>query len=135
MVVLQLFYLYFCSLLTVCWLFTLELMMLFVNRVFRISALWLISQIHEKAILAKKKKKKKIIIKDAQFNCNEFLLAGMTKTYQHWWYRLLCECACISSPHRSKLERREQRLELSSSGTISILWWKQNQNTTCKRGM
>lgn len=34
-----------------CCCFTFELMTLFVNRVFRILALWFISQIHEKAIL------------------------------------------------------------------------------------
>lgn len=37
----------------VCWHDTLELITLFVNRVFRISALWFISQIHEKASLVK----------------------------------------------------------------------------------
>lgn len=40
----------------VFWYYTLELMTLFVNRVFRISALWFISQIHEKASLVKKQK-------------------------------------------------------------------------------
>lgn len=39
----------------VCWHDTLELITLFVNRVFRISALWFISQIHEKASLVKSK--------------------------------------------------------------------------------
>lgn len=33
----------------------------------------------------------------------------------------VCVCVCFS-PHLSTLERREQRLELSSSGTMSILW-------------
>lgn len=53
-----------------CWYTTLELMTLFVNRVFRISALWFVSQMHEKANLGGKKK----II-----DCNLFISSTVVK--------------------------------------------------------
>lgn len=51
----------------VCWHDTLELITLFVNRVFRISALWFISQIHEKASLVKANKRTRIRHKQSKY--------------------------------------------------------------------
>lgn len=51
----------------VCWHDTLELITLFVNRVFRISALWFISQIHEKASLVKANKRTRIRDKQSKY--------------------------------------------------------------------
>lgn len=92
-------------------------MTLFVKRVLRISALWFISQIHEKAILVNYNKNVKNTIEETRLTA--FSL------YQIEWYIASHNAVCCASvyvcAHRSTLERREQRLELSSSGTMSIL--------------
>ena len=130
----------------VCRYFTLELITLFVNRVFRISAFWFISQIHEKASLVKSDKQCAFQLHQLELgggalwlvftNCSSRCSSIMKENHSICSFRRkdkvdCCEslcvgvCACIFSPHLSTLERKEQRLELSSSGTMSILCWTQ----------
>lgn len=73
----------------VCWHDTLELITLFVNRVFRISALWFISQIHEKASLVKANKRTRIRHKQSKYI-----------HFIHLMGKGVCVCVCVTTcPH------------------------------------
>lgn len=103
---------YFRIIVLFTWL-TLELIILFVNLVFRISALWFISHTHENASLWEREREG-----------NENLLKSLHK--QLWFLARIK--VWIIHIYLSTLDLREHKLELSSSGTISILCKVKNKN-------
>lgn len=88
---------------------TLELITLFVNLVFKISALGVISQIHENASLGRRGERSTDEI-NITYNCLDYPKNAQLHDYL------------------STSDLREHKLELSNSGTISILCKTSNKN-------